>query len=242
MIHKRVGALLLALLLAFSLAACGNKDKTATQEPTPVAEPAPVTPDETADPDRYTVIPAADAAALVTERLPLEGGYTTLTQTGFAIGKKGDADYHEYFAVNVKDASGADYCQVAVDGATGELLHYLGDNNIAPFSESPLYDPARDAVVSSWDGAFALDSVTVTLTQEDASSLTFVSSDGVTTGTARISGDAASSEDGKFVFLLEEDGSILTIAGDNQLVGKYALQDSAATTPPADAATTPPAA
>lgn len=125
----------------------------------------------------------------------------------------------EYYVFVVSDASARTVGKVAVDRETGEKYHYLGDGVLDDYTTFPLYD-AEAEQHEGWPGSYISPAgVTLTITQEEETGMSYRFSDG-TEGTAAVAGETAKSADGQMNFLLAD--GIITVAGGG-LTGNYAV-------------------
>lgn len=130
-----------------------------------------------------------------------------------------EAQAREYYVFAVSDPSGRTVGKVAVDRETGEKYHYLGDGVLDDYKTFPLYDAATEQH-EGWPGSYvSAAGVTLTITQEDQTGISYRFSDG-TAGTAAVNGETAKSADEQMNFLLAD--GIVTVAGGG-LTGNYAV-------------------
>lgn len=131
-----------------------------------------------------------------------------------------DGAEHAYFVFEVSGAEGIPVGKAAVDRTTGEAYYYLGDGVLEDYTAFPLYDAAVSDR-QSWAGVYlGEDGSTLTVGQQEESSITYAFSDG-TQGEATVDGGTAVSVDGMLHFLLEQ--GIMTVAGGEQ-AGVYRLR------------------
>ncbi len=125
-------------------------------------------------------------------------------------------DIHKFYVFVVKDDSGREVGQIAVDRETGEKYTYQGEGIIEDYSMFPLYEPQHGDY--DWEGEYESPSgLALVITGREEDGFTYKFSDG-TEGYANITGDTAKSEDGEINFLLSE--KIITVAGGG-LTGNY---------------------
>ncbi len=209
---RRITALVIMGVFAFSIIGCGNKGTAETSE----VQESVQEDEEQKEVPEYIEIGVETATQLIKEKI---GDGYTIEYTGTVENDSASVEQEEllkskYYIFSVSKDKEPLVKELAVQVISGEIYSYDVEAGVQDYSNFPLYDKEKDSVIS-WEGKYDNEKCSINLMPGDSNSFEFTinnaKGDEIITAVAITEGNKATFTNEGYELVFEISGDKLTI-------------------------------